>query len=345
LARSACCRALEAMRHLVLLALATSWLSEASEICSLGSGACQEDEVERLEDQQLSDLEVSLLQVMPSRLLEGRPSQPKPKDNATLKQEFAWSQVTKAVNIDNIKEMIDTGDVKESLVRELRQLEKECPDADEIKDEIGDLWPDVKNTVQADAIKAKMEVQLKRIEEDKEKVKKDAEASAARLKGLEKDYEAATQNFTKDQMKRLFVIVQIRQQMSDVKQAMETEHLGALDMQNSQEKYKAAESEWMELTKDMTDAQVAQVFKAVEIKKTLDAVEHTLTKDYQEAQLHDLTMVAQSTYDKLKKEYAHFTSDFNPASVKKECLQIWNRALQDMTGMQEREKAYLREKR
>jgi len=333
----------EAMLRLVLLALATSWFSEASEICSVGSGACQEDEVERLEDQQLTDLEVSLLQVMPSRLLEGRSSQP--KDNATLKQEFAWSQVTKAVNIDNIKEMIDTGDVKESLIRELRQLEKECPDAEEIKDEMGDLWPDVKNAVQADAIKDKMEVQLKSIEADKEKVKKDTEASAARLKGLEKDYEAATQNFTKDQMKRLFVIVQIRQQMSDVKQAMETEHLGALDMQNSQDKYKAAESDWMELTKDMTDAQVAQVFKAVEIKKTLDAVEHTLTKDYQEAQLHDLTLVAQSTYDKLKEEYAHFTADFNPASVKKECLQIWKRALQDMTGMQEREKAYLREKR
>jgi len=295
----------------------------------------------------VTDLEVTLLQTSPSRLLEVRKVQPPKdtKDNATLKEEFVWSQVTNAVHIDNIKEMIDTGDVKESLVAELRQLEKECPDAEEIKNQIGDLWTDVQESVQADAIQEKMEVQLKMIENVKEKLQQDAEASAVRLKGLQKDYEVATKDFSKDQLKRLFDIVQIREEMSSVKQAMEAENLGALDMQNSQDKYQKDEEKWMELTKDMNDRQLQQVFKAVTIHKTLDAVEHTLTKEHQEELLKSQTMSAHTQYDKLNEEYSRFTANLNPKSVEKECTKILDKAMKDLPGLQEREDAYLREKR
>lgn len=301
-------------------------------------GACPELEVQQAEDRQAAELQVTLLQS--GHRLQRRKAQDPPVVNRTKEELFAWDQVTKAVWINEVKERLDLGDVKEQLLGELTKWQKQCPDADEIKFDMGDLWTDVEKVVRAQGLEDGMEQQKKNIEQAKAVVKNDAAASEVKLKQMEKDYAVATSNFTKDQSSRLMDIVDTRTQLSDVKKTETTEKLTVQDLEASQDKYKALEKKYAELTKDFNDSQVEQAFRAVALKKDLDSVKKTLTSEYQDGEIKAKTEVFESKLDDLKKEYAAATQSLDISGVKKKVMVVWLQSLYDLPDMEDTRKAW-----
>lgn len=302
-------------------------------------GACPELEVRQAEDREASELEVTLLQ-SGHRLLSRANSQDPLVVNRTKEELFAWDQVTKAVWINDVKERIDLGDVKEQLLSELTKWQKQCPDADEIKFDMGDLWTDVERVVRAQGLEDGMHQQMQQIEQAKATVKSDAAASAVKLKQMEKDYAAATANFTKDQISRLMDIVDTKTQMTDVSKTEATEKLSAQDQEAIQDKYKQLVKKDTELTKDFSEAQLEQAFRAVAIKKDLDAVQKTLSSEYQDGEIKAKTEVLESKLDDLKKEYEAATQSLNISDVKKKVMVVWLQSLYDLPDMEDSRKAW-----
>eukprot|EP00931_Biecheleriopsis_adriatica_P024026 TRINITY_DN15061_c0_g1_i1.p1 TRINITY_DN15061_c0_g1~~TRINITY_DN15061_c0_g1_i1.p1 ORF type:complete len:366 (+),score=108.63 TRINITY_DN15061_c0_g1_i1:89-1099(+) len=319
-----------------LVALLLAGHTEADLSCL--SGACPEQEVERAEEQDASELQVTLLQS--GRLLQRARSQDRPVVNMTKEDMFAWDQVTKAVMINEVKERLDLGDVKEQLLAELNKWQKQCPDADEIQFQLGDLWADVLRVVRAQGLEDGMEQQKRNIEQADQTVKRDAAASAARLKQLEKDYAAATANFTADQLSRISDIVETREHMSDVKKSEMAEKLTAEDRQAIQDKALQLEKKYAELTKDFNDVQLQQAIAAVAVKKDLESVRKTLSSDYQDGETKARTEVPKSKLDDLKKEYEAATQSLDIAGVKKKVMEIWLRSLYDLPDMEDVRKSW-----
>eukprot|EP00440_Ansanella_granifera_P071732 gb/GFBE01077845.1/.p1 GENE.gb/GFBE01077845.1/~~gb/GFBE01077845.1/.p1 ORF type:complete len:334 (+),score=120.72 gb/GFBE01077845.1/:1-1002(+) len=316
---------------------------QASQLAAFGSEACHEQEVEYAEEQ-VSDLQVSLLQTAPGHLLQlsraRAPSQGEAEEAA-----FAWDQIAAAVYIDDIKERIDLGDVKEHLLTELTRWQKQCPDADEIKFQMGDLWAEVGDVVRADGIKAGIAEQQRKIDEAKATTKNDAAQSAAKVKQLEESFANATKIFSKDQVGRLSDIVSTREEMSDVKKTESSENLTPLDQEAVEDKYKMLEKKYADLTKDMNDNEIQQAFAAVVIKQDLEAVKRTLTDDYQAGEIKARTEVFEYKKSVLQQEYDAAVKDLNLPAVKEGAMKIWHRSLKDLPDMEDLRKSFESRKR
>lgn len=309
-----------------LLDSSESGQAHVSEGCQ--ETVCREEEIELAEDQLAADLQVSLLQ---TQLFA-----PQVRED----DGFAWSQAKLAVSIDNLKEALDMG-VKQTLLHELSSMEQQCPNADEIKFQVGDLWPKLQDAVKADNIKDSIEAQRQTIGAVGESMKKDAEASKQKLKQMQVQYEEATKGFSKDQANKLMDVVSTRQQISSVKDAMMKESLGAVDMLAAEDKYKELEKHYADLTKDFSDVQLKLAPQAVAIKKDAEAVEKTLSKEYQEAELRHRTEQNKVRLKSLEEEYKEVTAEVDVEAVKQEYKKVWERSLKDLPEMEEHRKAYL----
>lgn len=234
--------------------------------------------------------------------------------------------------------------VKQTLLHELSRMEQQCPNADEIKFQVGDLWPKLESAVKADTLKDRIEAQRKVIGEVGESMKKDVEASKQKLKQMQALYEEATKGFSKDQVNKLMDVVSTRQQTSSVKDAMMKESMGAVDMLAAEDKYKELQKHYAEITKDFSDAQLKIAPQAVAIKKDADAVEKTLSKEYQEAELRHRTEQDKARVKALQEEYREATAEVDVESVKQEYKKIWDRSLKELPEMEEHRKAFLASK-
>mmetsp|Transcript_114423 Transcript_114423/g.334534 ORF Transcript_114423/g.334534 Transcript_114423/m.334534 type:complete len:256 (+) Transcript_114423:54-821(+) len=77
-------------------------------------------------------------------------------------QEFAWDQVTQAVQIENLTGQLSAAkaqaaEVKAELQSQLDELIKECPYAEQIKRGLSDNWEELRQAVVTESLRADME--------------------------------------------------------------------------------------------------------------------------------------------------------------------------------------------
>ncbi|CAK9086339.1 Hypothetical protein SCF082_LOCUS45384, partial [Durusdinium trenchii] len=282
-------------------------------------------DVDELEAQEILVLQQSLLQ---SSLLRSRLSiSPDDKE-----KRFALDEVRKAWYIHEIKERLDLGDVKEDLLSQLSSLQKQCPDAEEIKAQMADIWEEVGRWVKAEDLRLAMEREAQSIESLKARMNLDVEGTKNKIKELQMQCENVSKAFTKDQESRLFEIVNVAARLQELKKLI-SNAVHSDDVRVWQEQYDPLQKAYKELTKDLNDSQLQQAFQFVTLKQDIETNEEQISKEHIEGELKKWTEVPQYRYNALQRQLAKLKQDLDVNSIESQIMAIWYKSLHDLPDM------------